>query len=1817
GFAEQDASKRVRPQAWAGHESGYLESITITWADDELGRGPTGMAIRTGQTQIMGSMMTEPTYLPWRDSALARGYTASIALPLRPAHRDGVPYGALNIYTDAPGAFDPPEIALLEELADDLSYGLSVLETRAALSASEQRYHSLYASMNEGVALHELLYDEHGYPLDYRLLDVNAAFSDHTGISREQAVGRLASAVYGADEPPYLHIYAQVVRSGEAISFETYFPPLDRHFLISAFSPAAGQFATIFTDISARKYAEDAVHWLARFPNENPNPVLRVESDGCILFHNQAAMPLLRTWECEESQYVPETWQAIIQAALADGSSRTEEATVDGQVFALTVAPVVEEAYVNLYGLDITARKRSEVEIRRLSAFNENIIATMQEGVLLADPDGIYTYVNPAAAAIVGAEPKDIIGGTLIPYLAPGQEYSIETIMAARERGESSRYELDLLHRDGGRVTVLVSGVPRYEGDEFVGTLSVITDITLIRQALQALAESEDRFRQVVENMPVLVDAFDADRNIVMWNRECERVSGYSADEIVGNPDALRLLYPDEAYREAMLSRWLAHTEDYRDWEWELTARDGQVRTIAWSNVAQRVPIPGWDSWGVGVDVTGRVQAQLALASSQRTLETLFSNLPGLAYQCLLDDDWTMTFVSEGGLGLTGYAPDELINSRVLSFASLIHPDDRLMVRRTIHTAIADDLPFEITYRITTRDGTEKTVWEQGRLVILPDGSPRLEGLITDATAQFKAQHELRALNESLIERNRELTALYNVGHGLTATLDLGAICRLLYDAIVAPLLSAPHFNVALYDEATQMISCGFAIVDGEEVDTAQFPDIPLGEGPTSDTIRTREARIIDLRALMPGLQASGRAVQIGDERQPLSAIYVPLISGDRVVGVLNIQHYDADAFGERHLRLLSTLASQAAVAIANAQLFNAEHEQRILAEALRDTAAAITSSLNLDHVLDRILLNVDRVVPHDVAEVILADGARARIARTRGRAVTTSETVLSIDETANLHAMNVTGQPLIIPDLHEYEDWNWILSDHQHHAYLGAPILIGGATIGFFSIFNSTPGFYTPRHAEALAAFANQAAIAISNAQVYDTLTAYASEMGSLYRAVSFLLANLSTSQSVEAIAEQIVEAVTRAFGDLDCGVMLVDFETGRFMRLARTGGRAIDAELRLDGPGLVPLAARTGNLVYAPDVTAEPAYVPNLPATRSELVLPLKLSETVIIGVLDLQSQVPDAFSGQDQRALQAFANWAALAIENTQLLRQTQDALVRSETLYQVARTLITVETIPEMVQSLVEMVAEALPADQVSLLLVDRQAQAITHTAYGGPLHDQIPPVQFGELAESLIGWVLSEGRPALVAQGTTDPRESAQMQQYREQVGIGAIMIVPLRYLDDVLGVVMALNRRGQRDFTQDDVDLLAIMANQAAIKITTSRLYDQVLQHASELQQRVDERTRELRAAKEHVEAILNHASDPIVMARLDGEIRQTNPAFDRLFGYSGDESLGKVLTDLVDPAYRAAVIQAFYQVVETNSVQRLEVVARRYDGAPFTADIAFSPILDPAVDDYPHDLIGSLRDITEQKETEAALVKALEQERELGELKSRFVSMTSHEFRTPLTTIVSSAYLLERHYARMDEAKRLNHFSKIRAAVNNMTQLLDEVLIIGKAEAGRLEFVPRPLDLEALCRDILEEVQISAPPTLTLDFNIVASCRQVVMDEKLLRHILGNLLSNAVKYSPDGGTVRFTVNCDEAFTTFFVSDEGIGIPEADQKRLFEPFHRGENVATISGTGLGLAITKESVALHGGTIDFESAPGEGTRFTVVLPTKSSTEDASD
>lgn len=379
---------------------------------------------------------------------------------------------------------------------------------------------------------------------------------------------------------------------------------------------------------------------------------------------------------------------------------------------------------------------------------------------------------------------------------------------------------------------------------------------------------------------------------------------------------------------------------------------------------------------------------------------------------------------------------------------------------------------------------------------------------------------------------------------------------------------------------------------------------------------------------------------------------------------------------------------------------------------------------------------------------------------------------------------------------------------------------------------------------------------------------------------------------------------------------------------------------------------------------------------------------------------------------------------------------------------------------------------------------------------------------------------------------------------------------------------------------------------------------------------------------------LMDRAADAVFWVDPQARFLYVNDAACCMTGYSRAELLSMTMHDL-DPDFSTKVWSEYWRTIKQQGELYFESLHRTQQGWSFPVELTVTYLeyhgreygcilvrditkhkqlevalqrANEALESRVQDTTAELRDASEQLCREIAEVRAtLEKEKELGFHRAQFVSMVAHEFRNPLHIISFSTSLLKRHSQQWTEEKKLQYLDRIQTAISVLSELMDEILIIGRAEAGKLTFSPKALNLDQFCRDLVAQLQLSHSSQHTVAFSSLGESTAAWVDEKLLQPILTNLLENAIKYSPPGSTVDLALACRDAQVIFQIKDRGIGIPAADKQRLFEPFHRGGNVGDIPGTGLGLAVVKKLVDLHGGQITVASEFGVGTTFAIALP----------
>ncbi len=520
------------------------------------------------------------------------------------------------------------------------------------------------------------------------------------------------------------------------------------------------------------------------------------------------------------------------------------------------------------------------------------------------------------------------------------------------------------------------------------------------------------------------------------------------------------------------------------------------------------------------------------------------------------------------------------------------------------------------------------------------------------------------------------------------------------------------------------------------------------------------------------------------------------------------------------------------------------------------------------------------------------------------------------------------------------------------------------------------------------------------------------------------------------------------------------------------------------------------------------------------------------------------------------------------------------------------------LPSLFGRIHRIIGGLMPAQNFYIALYDPGTQQISFPYY-------VEDDRFFDLApraigSGLTGYVLRTGRPLLVdaamnarkrTVGDAVTFEGYDQITYVEVGRPAAIWLgVPLAIEGRPIGVMAVQDYHDEKAYGGTEKQILTYVARQTALAIDRKRS-----------EQALRESEQKFRA--------LFEASSQGVMLHDEFHYLEVNPATARILGYDRpDQLIGKnpvATSPPVQPggfATAELARQHVHDCLEHGST-RFDWVASRADGQ----DVPLEVILTRVQMGGRQIIQAVINDITDRKKAEAELLRALGREKELSQLKTDFVSMVSHEFRTPLGIIMSSAEILSDYFERLEPDERGHHLHSIVRHSARMSEMMEEVLVLGRLDSGRMEFKPGPIDLGNFFQKLVDEVEAATERRCPVRLHCDTLPAAGLGDERLLRHIVLNLLTNAVKYSDPGQPVDFSLEQQGPRCVARIQDRGIGIPPADQPGLFSAFHRGRNVGLRAGTGLGLVIVRRCVDLHQGSIRLESEPGRGTLVTLEVP----------
>jgi PAS domain S-box-containing protein len=587
--------------------------------------------------------------------------------------------------------------------------------------------------------------------------------------------------------------------------------------------------------------------------------------------------------------------------------------------------------------------------------------------------------------------------------------------------------------------------------------------------------------------------------------------------------------------------------------------------------------------------------------------------------------------------------------------------------------------------------------------------------------------------------------------------------------------------------------------------------------------------------------------------------------------------------------------------------------------------------------------------------------------------------------------------------------------------------------------------------------------------------------------------------------------------------------------------------------------------------------------------LGVPLNLRGKTI-GVMAVQDYQDERAYGEEEKQILMFvAEQIAAAIE-----RKRRDKI--QQATYEISEAVHAADDLDSLYARIHTIVKGLMSAENFYIALLDPAGEMISFPYFVDETTTIAPPPR--ELNTGLTGYVLRTRKPLLVSNAVNRRKERVPggvlleglELPYVESGAEAAIWLgAPLNVRDKTIGAMAVQDYRDERAYGEDEKQILTFVAAQVASAIDRKRA------------------EQALRESEEKFRALFEASSQGVILHN-EEKILEVNTATVRILGFnSAAEIIGHHPVEFAAPLQpgglpAAELAPRYIQQCLTTGSARFDWICRNPQGREIPIEVTLTRIQWSGQ----QVIQAVINDITHRKQAEAELLRSLAREKELGQLKTNFVTTVSHEFRTPLGIIMSSAEILRDYLERLEPEDRQQHLQSIHKSTRRMAELMEEVLVIGRLDSGKMDFQPRNLDLVTLCRRMVDEVLASTENVCPIQLKFNGDISEARADERLLQHIFTNLLANAVKYSEPGQPVEFTIDRQRTNVVFHVRDRGIGIPEADQSRLFQAFQRAQNVGQRPGTGLGLTIVKRCVEMHGGTISLESKAGEGTTVTVRL-----------
>jgi PAS domain S-box-containing protein len=1089
------------------------------------------------------------------------------------------------------------------------------------------------------------------------------------------------------------------------------------------------------------------------------------------------------------------------------------------------------------------------------------------------------------------------------------------------------------------------------------------------------------------------------------------------------------------------------------------------------------------------------------------------------------------------------------------------------------------------------------------------------QAILHSLTQQVALSLENVRLMQTTEERSGQLQALNAVAATLTSSLQRDELVASLLDRM-ATIIPYDTAILWLRQENKMVVADAHGFDDNEERKglSVEVVDSVL----LSEMTRTGQAIVVD------DVRSDPRFTSFVQPRY-LAWMGIPLINKGQVTGVLAVEKTEAHFYSDELMQLSTTFASQAAVAIDNANLFEEskrratdldQRSQRLgmlnkfsaelggslsAEQVLSLTATQLISALQVDRAMLFLLDKNSRdyllsVLPDEAGHASMYRGLPASAVLDHLRE---SQTVYVAEDTAHdpnlaslVDFLKDTHSLLILPLAGSEKLYAIVLQSQQSRRFLATEIELA-RTIG------------------------NQAAIALQNADLYQSTLATAERLAILNQ-VSY---EIGSSLNTEDIYRAAHEATTRLMPAEAFVIALLDEETREV-----DGVYVVDAGQRISGvhmpygQGLSGQVIATGQSILslkASDAAAQGGLALGERGTPNSIVAVPMISGGKVIGSLSAQSYQFNAYAKDDQQLLSTLANQVTIAMLNARLFAETQKLAAtleqrvvertaeleheqhNTETLLRILTEVSASLDLDRALNRTLALLNDAIGAEQGTIMLLHAEDNRLHYRAgYGSALDAEESGAETDmskltlKIGEGLSGWVVRHRKPVLVGDLRQDSRWVATQGSQNHR----SALVAPLLVGEDVIGTIMVFHHAIDY-FGAEALEMVKAIGSQVAIAINNAQLYELIRDQAERLGSML--RQQQMEASRQT--AILEAVADGVLVTDPSNHITFVNASVERILDIPEDQMQGQSLENFAG-LFGKATRTWIYTVKEWSENPGSSQVGEMY-AEQINLDNGRVALVHLAPVVWRNEFLGTVsifRDITHEVEVDR--------------LKSEFVATVSHELRTPMTSIRGYVDILLMGAAGAVSESQAHFLDIVKTNTERLNVLVNDLLDVSRMEAGRVMLSMHSVDLQEVASEVVAELQRRSsrekkPMEVTLEAE--KSLPRVNADPERIRQILGNLMDNAYNYTPVEGKIKVILHKENGNVQVDIQDSGIGISLEQRERVFERFFRGEDpmVLATPGTGLGLSIVKQLVEMHHGKIWMDSMgiPGQGSTFSFTLP----------